>query len=420
MATKTTEPVTTTVALGSVIAVIAGAVLFKIGFAMFHVMPPLGEPAAFAAIVAVYVAAFALIFAGVAAVDLSQWGRPLSLLSLGALFLGFYASYLTNTGGGYLGTDGILFTRYSVDLLLAGENPYAHSMLPAFEQYPIDNRFVTYRVDGSIVSSLSYPALSVLLFIPQALLGIPNLNLTTVAVLLVVLAFLSYESPPQLALVPIIVMFADPNLTFFSYGGVFDILWVLPLLLAMRFWHRNRLDVAAAFVGLAFAVKQTPWFIGPFLAVWLYQESETLAAFRTRAVTCLGYGFGGFLLPNLPFILWDVRAWASSVLTPVASGAALVKQGQGLTLVSVSGLYGLPKTFFTLTLLLALLLALVIYALYFDRLKWAAWIVPAVILWFNYRSLANYFIFFVPVAYYAVLLNYDLVRGRRTEGRTDV
>ena len=192
--------------------------------------------------------------------------------------------------------------------------------------------------------------------------------------------------------------------------GVFDILWVLPLLFGMKYWHRERFDLAAVFVGLAFAVKQTPWFIGPFLAVWLYMESESYRQFGKRAAVCLIYGFAAFLVPNLPFILWNPTAWVRGTLTPIVGGGApLVKQGVGMTFISVSGLYSLPKTYFTILMLSILSSLIVLYALYFEKLKWTAWVLPALVLWFNYRSLQNYFIFFIPVAYYAVLLKLDLV-----------
>ncbi len=37
------------------------------------------------------------------------------------------------------------------------------------------------------------------------------------------------------------------------------------------------------------------------------------------------------------------------------------------------------------------------YAVYFDRLKHIIWVMPIVTLWFSYRGLQNYFIFWVPM-----------------------
>jgi uncharacterized membrane protein len=397
---------------GKALLVVSGIIFLKFGFTLSNLIPPFGEPIVLATTFIAYGTGIGLVLLGVVVgIDVRQHGRH---IAYGVLLVGLFwfgVAFLTKTGGEYLGTDGILFTRYSVDLLLAGENPYAHSMHPAFDGYPIDDRFVTYRVDGSTVASISYPALSFLAFVPQALLGVPNLNLTTVVIVAATLVFLVRESPAVLALAPFAILFSDPNLTMFSFGGVFDILWVLPILVAMKYWHRQHYPFAATFTGLAFAVKQTPWFIGPFLAVWLYMEADSYRQFVHRARVCLMYGLTAFLAPNLPFIVWDARGWVEGTLTPImGSGVSLVKQGVGLTLLSTSGTYALPKSYFTLVLVTILVAGLAVYALYFDQLKWTAWLAPMVVLWANYRSLQNYFVYFVPIAYYAVLLQLDLAR----------
>lgn len=402
--------------IGSVFAVVAGALLLKMAFSLKAAASPLDSPAVVVAILALYVTAFALMVLAIVPFDLAKHGGKVGYVVFGVVSLAFAAAYFTKYASVAIGTDAILFSHYAVDLLLQGQNPYTHSMLPAFGQYPVDERFVTYRQDGSVVTSFSYPALSILYFVPQEILGVANFNLTPVVVLLAVLLFLVSESPGYLALAPFLVLFADANITLFTYGGVFDILWVLPLLLGMKYWDQGRLPIAAFFVGISLAVKQTPWFIGPFLAIWLYLESDQYAEFANDALTCIGFGLLGFLLPNALFIIWNPMAWMQGVFTPIASGAPLVQQGSGAVLLSVSGLYPLPKTFFTTLLMMSLLVGAVVYSLYFDRLKWVAWVVPAFVLWFNYRSLQNYFIFFVPIAYYAMLLRLNLARHRYRRG----
>lgn len=317
-----------------------------------------------------------------------------------------------------LGSDAILYSRYSNDLFLDGQNPYATSMRPAFEQYGVSMaEYGTHTVDGDVVTSLSYPALSVLYFVPQALLGVPNLNLTSVVVLLLVLGFLLYESSPSLAFVPFLILFVNPDIFQFTSSGVFDILWVLPLLLGMRYWHQDRIAIAAIWVGLACAVKQTPWIVTPYLAVWLYAESDDVQSFVRDAGITLGAGLGAFLAPNLPFIIWNPTAWVTSVLTPVGSGPTLVTEGVGPALLVQTELLAVSKSTFTALVALVLIVSLLAYARYFDRVRWIAWIAPAFVLWFNYRSLYNYYIFFLPVAYYAILLNRDAVcrRSLRSE-----
>lgn len=393
--------------MGRILAVIAAAVLFRLADQLYVFGGVIDRPRVIISLFGIYLFSFVLLTVAVVGIDITRWGTVLAggayLVALPGLYFAFFVNHDITS----VGTDALLFSQYAVDLLLEGENPYANSMMPAFERYGLDHRFVTYQVDGTFVDSLSYPALSFLYFVPQTLLGIPNLNLTSIVVVLLSLAFLIRESPSHLALAPFAVFFADPSITFFSYGGVFDILWVLPLLLAMKFWARGQLPVAATLVGLAFAVKQTAWFVAPFLAIWLYLESDTQAVFRQRAGTCLTFGFAGFLLPNIPFIIWNPGAWTRSVLLPMLGGVGLVQQGRGLVVLSSTGLAPLPTSFFTVTLLVLLVASLCLYSLYFDAARWLAWLAPILLLWVNYRSLQNYFIFFIPIAYYAVLL-----RGR--------
>lgn len=414
----------TSQASSQLLAVLTAAVLFKLSFLIRSFLSTIGYPSVVLVLLCTYLFAFALLYAALADVDMAVWNPRFATGVVGILLLMFALSYTTHLASSYIGTDAMLFTRYAVDLVLSGQNPYTHSMESAFQQYPIDKRFVTYRIDGEIVTTFSYPALAFLAFVPQALLGIPNLNLTTVTVLLATLVFLVYESPTEFVLAPFVLMFVDPNLTLFSFGGVFDILWVFLLLLGMKYWTRGDLRLAAIFVGLAFAVKQIPWFVAPFLAVWLYAESETYRGFAERARTCIAYGLGAFLLPNLPFIVLSPVAWLKSVFTPVAGSVPMVKQGIGLTMLTSSGLLQLPKSFYTLLLLGVLGVALVAYFVYFERLRWVAWVVPMAILWVNYRSLQNYFIFFVPIAYYAVLCRHRAGEGpvtvTNTREETDV
>lgn len=388
-----------------IIAIVTGAILLKFGLALNGLIPVATHPYAIGSLFLIYGTALGLISLGLLDMEVGRWSNHLAYWTFLVTISGVAVAFFTQASKTAFGTDAILFARYSVDLLLSGQNPYAHSMAPAFERYPVADQFVTFKRDGTIVDRLSYPAMSFLWFVPQAILGVENLNLTPVLVVLVVLLLLIYESPRPLALFPVAVMFADPSIMMFSYGGVFDILWVLPFLVGMRFWVRGDIRTGAFVLGLAFATKQTPWFVAPFLAVWIYNEAQELGDALRTFLNAVSFGFLGFILPNLPFLLWNPSAWIEGVLTPVrGGGVALVKQGVGLTLVSVSGLAPLPKTFYSIALLGVTVTLLVAYILYYDRLKWAMWIVPAIILWFNYRSLQNYFTFFIPVAYYAVLL----------------
>jgi len=111
-------------------------------------------------------------------------------------------------------------------------------------------------------------------------------------------------------------------------------------------------------------------------------------------------------------MVWNFEAWARSVFTPISSGAPMIHQGAGATLAAVTGVYALPKDYYTLLTVASFGVALGVYALYWGRMKWAAWIVPPLVLFWYYRSLNSYFTWFLPVAYYATLCALDLRRRR--------
>lgn len=398
--------------MGRILLVAVAALMMQLGSQLWSLVAP-GGWAAVVLIIYAYGTGLGLVVAALIDVDVDRWGYHI------AAWCGFVAvagvvAVLVLTPGTRFGTDALLFSRYSADLLLSGENPFAQSMAPALDIYSGSIMHVTPQVDGGEIDSLSYPAGMVWVFIPQAASGLGGVNLaeTLLVIAVAILAFLVLESPPAIALMPIIAMLGARNLIWASVGGVLDVLWVLPLLVSMRFWHQERFGRAALVFGLAAGTKQTVWPIAAALAIWLWNDADDLAEFRDRASTCLANGSTGFLVLNFPFMIWNPRAWMTSVLTPIESGAAMIHQGVGPTLLTVAGVYGLPDSYYTLLAVASTIVVLGLYALYWDRAKWAAWVVPALILFWYYRSLPSYFTFFLPVGYYAVLLHLDLRRER--------
>ncbi|HSI03181.1 MAG TPA: hypothetical protein VLC93_01825, partial [Myxococcota bacterium] len=315
--------------------------------------------------------------------------------------------FVARYGVDYFGTDGLLFSQFAVDSLLEGKNPYSLSMADAFTRYAADPAFGTYRIDGTLVTELSYPALSVLAFLPQRLLGVPNIDLTSLVVLAVVFVWLVAKSPAHLRWFPLAMLWAQWDLVSFSAGGVFDILWVLPLLGSMAFFARGRLVFAGILFGLACGVKQTPWFVAPFLVLWLALESKDTRTWVMRLVRSGGAAAAAFIVVNAPFMVSDLSGWLRGVLVPVAGGAPLVEIGTGPIMANIAGVTHLPKVFFSLLMACACALIALAYTLWFSRLKWLAFTAPMIVLWFNYRSLQNYYIFLLPVAFFGLLLQTD-------------
>lgn len=296
----------------------------------------------------------------------------------------------------HLGTDGILYTRYSIDLLLKGENPYLHSMLPAYEKYGLNYHWSTPTLEGGIVDKFSYPPLGFLIFVPLFLLGIPDLNATTVLFFISTVLFLCYEAR-RLWLLPVVAMFLDQNLLFFSAGGIFDIIWIFFLLLAMKLFYERRRVLSAILLGIAISVKQTPAFAVPFILVYLIKESGVKDAFK-YALT-VGVTFTSI---SLPFLLWDPKSYLAGVLAPLSG----IIQGFGFASLVYSGYLNLHPTFFKVAVGVVFSTLLALYWINFDKLKHSCWLMPMLILWFHMRSLQNYFIFFIPVVMYIFILRW--------------
>jgi uncharacterized membrane protein len=66
-------------------------------------------------------------------------------------------------------------------------------------------------------------------------------------------------------------------------------------------------------------------------------------------------------------------------------------------MVSELGYVPLSPHFYSITLMAVFATLIFNYAVYFDKLKHAIWVMPMVALWFSYRGLQNYFIFWMPM-----------------------
>lgn len=398
--------------VGRVLMVLSAALLFQMGFRFWQILAPGFTPGA-VAVGLTYGTALGLLILAVVDVDLESWGHLISVWCA-LVIVGGAGAVLWWQPGVTIGTDAMLFSRVSVDVLLAGGNPFAADMMVAAEAYEADIMHVTPMVNGEAISSLSYPAGMVLWFLPQAITGVGDASLGATLLLVGggILLFLVLESPARLALAPIIVMIGSRNLVLASVGGILDGLWVLPLLVAMRYWHLERYAAAAFVFGLTAGTKQTVWPIAAALAIWLWADATDLEEFWGRARTTVGYGLAGFMVLNLPFIVWNPRAWVTSVFVPLSTAAPMIHQGVGPTVLSVMGIYALPKGYYSLLAGLSVVVALGLYALYWDRAKWAAWLLPPVILFFYYRNLNSYYTWFLPVGYFALLCFLDARRQR--------
>jgi uncharacterized membrane protein len=339
-------------------------------------------------------------------------------LAIAAFLLWSYLQVFTSPS---YGTDEIAFDQYAAQLLQHGVNPYTHSMAQAFTQFHVSPDGYTFLLNGKPVTSLSYPALSFLFYVPFLMAGWSTqmaigVNVIAWAIGIVLTFLLLPRSIRPLAIV--IGSFA----VYISYavGGVTDALFVPLLIGAVYQWDRFAHTRGPAawrgpiLLGLAMAVKQTPWLVLPFLVVGIAIEAHRLGgrseAFRTTG-RYLGIAFAAFAIPNLPFIVMAPHAWVSGVLTPIASHTVPAGQGLiGLTL--FLGLGGGSLSAYTVALLVVFLALLVTYIATYPALKAWAVVCPAIVLFFSARSFGSYLVTLLPAALVAAT-SIDLARQGR-------
>jgi uncharacterized membrane protein len=335
-------------------------------------------------------------------------------LSFGALILTTAISWYVITqiehAASYQ-TDALAFVHYSAILLSKGVNPYSQDLQSALNMFSVSPEFLTLTPNGNLVTTLNYPALQVIAFLPAAWAGLSDARIIIYLFEIATLGIIYIWAPKEVRPLALIPLFAGSDLAInFSAGSIADFIWVLPLVL-MVIWMDRPL-VAGVMFGLASAVKQTPWLLAPYLLVWFLRSAPNIAlGTRLRRVAIfVSASVGAFLIPNLWFMTQDFGAWYAGVVTPAFGN--LVVLSQGFSLITLAIGVPLPPAFYLGTVVIASVALLIEYYLYFEQLAYALWAFPAIILWFSYRGLQNYFIFWTPLLVMSAILLY---RRRRIE-----
>jgi len=325
-------------------------------------------------------------------------------LSVGAFLIWSLLQVLAKPG---YGTDEIAFDQYAAQLLRHGLNPYTHSMAPAFALFHVSPDGYTFLLNGHTVTSLSYPALSFLAYVPFLALGWSTQMAVVVNVVAwaaaIVITFLLLPRPLR----PLAIVVGSFSV-YISYavGGVTDALFV-PLLIGAAYrWDRFAWTRGPAawrgpvLLGLAMAVKQTPWLVLPFLLAGVALEARRPGAPRwglTTAGRYLALALAAFAVPNLPFLVAAPHAWWSGVLTPIASHA--VPAGQGLVGLSLFlGLGGGSLIAYSVALVVVFAALWVTFVATYPSLKAWAVVAPALVLFFSARSFGSYLVTLLPAA----------------------
>jgi uncharacterized membrane protein len=215
----------------------------------------------------------------------------------------------------------------------------------------------------------------------------------------------------------ILPLFAGSDLMInFTASSVSDMLWVLPLLL-VAFNLDEKPVLSGFFYGVACAFKQPPWLLAPFLIIYLIHAdaSETFREKLQRIGKFVTPAAALFILVNLPFAYGDVAGWFKNITAPIMSDLVILSQGPAV--LSQTGLIQVGRPFYTVLAVGVLIVLLTNYHLYFDRVRYVIWILPGVILWFSYRALTSYVIYWMPLMLASLILWYNGDGFGRGSGR---
>lgn len=353
------------------------------------------------------------------------WSSPYSpsrrfqALLLGAIILSITAFTIGQVGVASY-TDSVAFGQYSAKLVLNGLNPFTHSLAPSLTEYRLPLTYVTHYLNGSTIVTASYPAGSFLFYVPALLLGWHTQAAVGIDVAfwigsLLLMWILLPKSINWLA-----ALFLASSVYIFIAIGSTDCLYMPFILVALWRWDRFRDAtertiarwIGPIALGVAMSVKQTPWFLLPFLLIGVafeaHQQGKSWSRQSTRyLVICMAV----FVAINIPWILANPRAWLDGSIAPLVS--SFVPVGHGLIELTLIGrIGGGDLRFYTLAGVAWLGMALLLMGLRYRKLK-RVWVFLVIVSFFLVpRSLASYLIMLVPAATIAALT----VRGATDDG----
>ena len=225
------------------------------------------------------------------------------------------------------------------------------------------------------------------------------------------------KSPSNLRPMIILPLFAGADLMInFTASSVSDMLWVLPLV-GSAFILDKKPVLSGILYGVACAFKQPPWLLAPFLAIYLYRTDSAHIREKLRRVALFfGPAAAVFAVVNLPFAYANPFDWFLKVVTPISSDLVILSQGPAVF--SQVGLLSVGRLFYSVLAIGVLLVLVGNYYVYFDKLRYMLWIFPGIILWFSFRALTSYVIYWMPLMLVSLLLwyNAETVTARRRRG----
>jgi uncharacterized membrane protein len=315
-------------------------------------------------------------------------------------------------------TDVLAFSQYAAILVIKGLNPYTHDLTPALSMFAVQPSDLTPLSTGNYLATFQYPALHFLVFVPFVLMGLKDMRWVLVMFELGTIALLYVKCPENLRPMLILPLYAGSDLMInFTASSVSDMLWVLPLVL-VAFTIDKKPALSGILYGIACAIKQPPWLLAPFIIIYLIRTQHTRETRNKllRIAKFLGPALAVFFLVNSPFAFSDPLGWLRNVVTPVTSDLVILSQ-TGPAILSQVGLIDVGRAFYSVLAIGVLVVLVTNYYIYFSQLRYVVWILPGVILWFSYRALTSYVIYWIPLMLASLILWYNSASNHNSRGR---
>jgi hypothetical protein len=281
--------------------------------------------------------------------------------------------------------DAVAAVHRMAEIFLSGQDPYAVFDLPeALARFNMDPELATHLEGRAVLHAYNYPALSFLVVAPFVATGLGDIRWVYLgAVLVIALVALSRLRPAwrPMALATIVgnaIVLRQPIL-----AGI-DPTWAV---LVIGAWLALRSAwLSPVLLGLAFAARQTAWFVAPFYVALVWQRSGRREAIR-RAVIAGAVA----LAVNLPFIVRAPERFFDGVSAPILG--PLEPDGVGLVRFGLSGIGPLlPRLAYGALALVVFVALLVAFVRWRRSVTSAPLVWPFLPLYFAWRSLQNYFV----------------------------
>jgi uncharacterized membrane protein len=282
--------------------------------------------------------------------------------------------------------DAVAAVHRMAEIFLSGQNPYAVFDLPeALARFPhMDPELATHLEGRAVLHSYSYPALSFLVVAPFVGLGLGDIRwvyLGVVVVIAIVAISRLRTAWRPMALATIVgnaIVLRQPIL-----AGT-DPTWALLVIGAWLAMRRSWLS--PLLLGLAFAARQTAWFVAPFYVALVWQRSGWREAVR-RALIATAVA----IVVNVPFFARAPERFIDGLSAPFL--ASLEPDGVGLVRFGLAGLGPLlPRVVYGALAVVMFALLWAAFTRWRHRLTSAPLVWPFLPLYFAWRSLQNYFV----------------------------